>query len=398
VPCLAIAGLNVTPVPRPSGGGRVSGELEEVTTVSQEDFMPLMGIDHVEYYVGNARQAAYYYSKAFGFKVTAYAGPETKVRDRSSWVCEQGDVRYVFTGAMAPDSDIARHVNEHGDGVKDVALRVPDAADAFEQATRRGAEPVSEPEVFEDEQGKVLRAAIKAYGETVHSFVERENYSGPFLPGYRAEEPYPDDGPPVGIQAIDHVVANVELGRMNEMVEYYAKILGFSQLVHFRDDQISTEYTALMSKVMWDGKGRVKFPINEPAEGKKKSQIQEYLEFYRSPGVQHIAMATDDIVTAVDALRQRGVRFIRVPASYYEALRGRIGEIDEDLSDLERLGILADRDEEGYLLQIFTKIQQDRPTVFYELIERHGSKGFGLGNFKELFVAIEREQAERGNL
>jgi 4-hydroxyphenylpyruvate dioxygenase len=367
-------------------------------TAQREDFLPLMGIDHVEYYVGNARQAAFYYSKAFGFRVTAYAGPETKVRDRASWLCEQGDVRYVFTGGMGPESDIVRHVHDHGDGVKDVALRVPDAADAWEQATKRGAQSVLEPTVDEDEHGKVVRASIKAYGETLHSFIERENYSGPFLPGYRVEEPYEDDGPPVGIKAIDHVVCNVPLGEMNRMVEYYANILGFAQLVHFRDDQISTEYTALMSKVMWDGKGRVKFPINEPAEGKKKSQIEEYLEYYRGPGVQHIAMATDDIVSSVDALRQRGIRFIRVPATYYESLKDRIGEIDEDLSELEQLGILADRDEEGYLLQIFTKIQQDRPTVFYELIERHGSRGFGLGNFKELFVAIEREQAERGNL
>jgi 4-hydroxyphenylpyruvate dioxygenase len=364
----------------------------------REDFLPLMGIDHVEYYVGNARQAAFYYSKAFGFRVTAYAGPETKVRDRSSWVCEQGDARYVFTGGMGPESDIVKHVYNHGDGVRDVALRVPDAAHAYEEATKRGAEGAMEPQVFEDEDGKVVRAAIKAYGDTLHSFIERENYSGPFLPGYRAEEPIPDDGPEVGIQAIDHVVCNVALGDMNKMVEYYANILGFSQLVHFRDDQISTDYTALMSKVMWDGKGRVKFPINEPAEGKKKSQIEEYLEFYRGPGVQHIAMVTDDIISTVDALRSRGVKFIRVPATYYEALRGRIGEIEQPIEDIERLGILADRDEEGYLLQIFTKIQQDRPTVFYELIERHGSQGFGLGNFKELFVAIEREQEERGNL
>jgi 4-hydroxyphenylpyruvate dioxygenase len=364
----------------------------------QEDFLPLMGIDHVEYYVGNARQAAYYYSKAFGFKVTAYAGPETKVRDRSSWLCQQNDVRYVFTGGMGPESDVVRHVYEHGDGVRDVALRVPDATDAYEQTTKRGAEGVREPEVIEDEHGKVVRASIKAYGDTLHSFIERENYSGPFLPGFREEEAFPDEGPEVGIQAVDHVVCNVALGDMNRMVEFYANVLGFSQLVHFRDDQISTEYTALMSKVMWDGQGRVKFPINEPAEGKKKSQIEEYLEYYRGLGVQHIAMATDDIIGAVDALRQRGVRFIRVPATYYEALRGRIGEIDQPIEDIERLGILADRDEEGYLLQIFTKIQQDRPTVFYELIERHGSKGFGLGNFKELFVAIEREQAERGNL
>ncbi len=363
-----------------------------------EDFMPLMGIDHVEFYVGNARQAAYYYSRALGFHVTAYAGQETGLRDRASWVVEQGEARYVFTGGLAPDSDVVRHAFEHGDGVKDVALRVPDATHAWEEATARGAESALEPTVLEDDHGKVVRASIKAYGETVHSFIERENYSGVFLPGYRAEEAYQDDAPPVGISAIDHVVANVELGKMNEMVEFYARILGFAQLVHFRDDQISTEYTALMSKVMWDGNGRVKFPINEPAEGKKKSQIEEYLDYYRSPGVQHIAMAVDDIVDAVEALRERGVRFIRVPATYYEDLRGRIGEIDQDVADLERLGILADRDEEGYLLQIFTKIQQDRPTVFFELIERHGSKGFGLGNFKELFVAIEREQADRGNL
>jgi 4-hydroxyphenylpyruvate dioxygenase len=373
-------------------------QTSEVTAVANEDFLPLQGIDHVEYYVGNARQAAYYYSKALGFKVTAYAGPETKVRDRASWVCEQGDARYVFTGGMGPESDIVRHAFEHGDGVKDVALRVPDASQAWEETTKRGAVSALEPTILEDENGKVVRSAIKAYGDTIHSFIERENYSGPFLPGYRAEDAYPDDGPPVGINAIDHVVANVELGKMNEMVDYYARIMGFAQLVHFRDDQISTEYTALMSKVMWDGVGRIKFPINEPAEGKKKSQIEEYLDYYRSPGVQHIAMVTEDIVSTVDALRQRGVKFIRVPATYYEALRERVGEIEEDYSDLERLGVLADRDDEGYLLQIFTKIQQDRPTVFFEVIERHGSKGFGLGNFKELFVAIEREQEERGNL
>ncbi|MBI4260443.1 MAG: 4-hydroxyphenylpyruvate dioxygenase, partial [Actinobacteria bacterium] len=309
--------------------------------MQNDDHMPLMGIDHVEFYVGNARQAAHYYTKVMGFSVTAYAGPETRQRDRASWLLEQGEVRYVFTGAMAPDSPIARHVLEHGDGVRDVALRVPDAAAAWDEALRRGAEGVMEPTVLEDDHGKVQRAAIKAYGDTIHSFVERENYSGPFLPGYRAEDPIPDDGPPVGIMAIDHVVANVELGKMNEFVDYYANILGFTQLVHFRDDQISSEYTALMSKVMWDGTGRVKFPINEPAPGKKKSQIEEYLDYYRSPGVQHIAMATDDVIAAVDALRERGQRFIRVPATYYEALRGRIGEIDEPLDEIERLGILA---------------------------------------------------------
>ncbi|HEV2905721.1 MAG TPA: 4-hydroxyphenylpyruvate dioxygenase, partial [Actinomycetota bacterium] len=320
-----------------------------MATVAQEDFLPLMGIDHVEYYVGNARQAAHYYSKAFGFHVTAYAGPETKQRDRSSWVVEQGEIRYVFTGAMTPESDIARHVFDHGDGVHDVALQVPDAADAWEQATKRGAESALEPTVTEDENGKVVRASIKAYGETLHSFIERENYSGPFMPGYRAEEPYPDDGPPVGLKVIDHVVANVELGKMNEMVDFYARILGFSQLVHFRDDQISTEYTALMSKVMWDGKGRVKFPINEPAEGKKKSQIDEYLEFYRGAGAQHIALITGDILGTVANLKNNGIEFLRVPHAYYEEAPQRVGQINEDLAQLEELGILVDRDDEGYL-------------------------------------------------
>jgi 4-hydroxyphenylpyruvate dioxygenase len=373
---------------------------DETTTNTRptDDVMPLLGIDHVEYYVGNARQAAFFYSKAFGFHVTAYAGPETKVRDRASYVLDQNEARYVFTGAMGPDSPIAQHVLAHGDGVKDVAFRVPDATHAYEYATKQGAPGVMEPTVFDDENGKVVRSTIKAYGDTVHSFIERENYSGVFLPGYRAEEPLPDDGPEVGINLIDHIVCNVELGKMNEWAQFYARVLGFDQLVHFRDDQISSEYTALMSKVMWDGNGRVKLPINEPAPGKKKSQIDEYLEFYRGPGVQHIAMATDDIVTAVDALRRRGVKFIRVPQTYYDQVQEKVGEIDEEWDDIERLNILADRDEEGYLLQIFTKNVQDRPTVFYEVIERRGSRGFGLGNFKELFMAIEREQEERGNL
>jgi 4-hydroxyphenylpyruvate dioxygenase len=373
-------------------------DLDQSAQGAQHDVMPLLGIDHVEYYVGNARQAAYYYSKAFGFHLTAYAGPETKVRDRASYVLEQGEARYVFTGAMGPEGTIAEHVHQHGDGVKDVALRVPDATYAYEYATAQGAEGVLEPSVLEDEHGKVVHAAIAAYGDTVHSFLERENYSGPFLPGYRAEEPLPDDGPDVGIELIDHVVCNVEMGKMNEWAGYYRRILGFDQLVHFRDDQISSEYTALMSKVMWDGIGRVKLPINEPAPGKKKSQIDEYLEFYGGPGVQHIAMLSKDIIKTVSALRQRGVRFIRVPHTYYVDMRTRIGEINEDIEEVERLNILADRDEEGYLLQIFTKNVQDRPTMFYEIIDRHGSRGFGLGNFKELFLAIERDQEERGNL
>jgi 4-hydroxyphenylpyruvate dioxygenase len=282
--------------------------------------------------------------------------------------------------------------------VKDVAFRVPDATYAYEYATKQGASGVLEPTVHEDENGKVVRSAIAAYGETLHSFIDRENYSGLFLPGYRSEAPIPDDGPDVGIELVDHIVCNVELGKMNEWAQFYRKVLGFDQLVHFRDDQISSDYTALMSKVMWDGVGRVKLPINEPAPSKKKSQIDEYLEFYRGPGVQHIAMLSKDIIRTVDALRRRGVRFIRVPQTYYEAMRKRIGKIDESMQDIERLNILADRDEEGYLLQIFTKNVEDRPTMFYEIIDRHGSRGFGLGNFKELFLAIEREQEERGNL
>jgi 4-hydroxyphenylpyruvate dioxygenase len=368
------------------------------TSEQREDVMPLVGIDHVEYYVGNARQAASFYTHAFGFRVSAYCGPETKVRDRASWLLEQGDARFVVTGAMGPESPIAEHVFRHGDGVKDVAFRVPDATYAFEYATRQGATGVLEPIATEDEHGKVVRSTIAAYGDTVHSFIERENYSGPFLPGYRAEEAIPDEGPEVGIELIDHIVCNVELGKMNEWAQFYARILGFDQLVHFRDDQISSDYTALMSKVMWDGVGRVKLPINEPAPSKKKSQIDEYLEFYRGPGVQHLALLSKDIIKTVGALGRRGVRFIRVPKTYYESLRERIGKIDESMDDVERLNILADRDEEGYLLQIFTKNVQDRPTVFYEIIDRHGSRGFGLGNFKELFLAIEREQDERGNL
>ncbi len=368
------------------------------TTETHEDVMPLMGIDHVEYYVGNARQAAYFYTHAFGFRVTAYCGPETKVRDRASYLLEQGEARLVMTGAMGPESPIAEHVFRHGDGVKDVALRVPDATYAYQYATEHGAKGILEPTAIEDESGKVIRSAIAAYGDTIHSFIERDNYSGLFLPGYRVEPALPDQGPEVGIELIDHIVCNVELGKMNEWATFYAEVLGFDQLVHFRDDQISSEYTALMSKVMWDGVGRVKLPINEPAPSKKKSQIDEYLEFYRGPGVQHIALLSKDIIKSVDALGRRGVKFIRVPQTYYESLRQRIGKIDENMEDVERLNILADRDEEGYLLQIFTKNVQDRPTMFYEIIDRHGSKGFGLGNFKELFLAIEREQAERGNL
>ncbi|MGH2531753.1 MAG: 4-hydroxyphenylpyruvate dioxygenase [Thermomicrobiales bacterium] len=370
------------------------------TTVASDphaDHLPLQGIDYVEFYVGNAKQAAHFYRTGFGFKLVAYSGPETKVRDRASYVLEQGDIRFVLTTSLDPDSEIARHVQLHGDGVADVALRVDDAAAAFEAAIGRGAEPVLEPKWIEGKKGAIQKAAIRTYGETIHTFVNRSQYHGAFAPGYvRQEDPLGDQG--VGLKRIDHIVGNVELGKMNEWVRFYANVLGFSQLIHFDDQAISTEYSALMSKVMQDGSGKIKFPINEPAEGKKKSQIEEYLEFYRGPGVQHLALVTDDIVATVEAMRQRGIGFLRIPGSYYAELPERVGEIEESYEALERLGILADRDEDGYLLQIFTKTVQDRPTVFFEIIERHGAQGFGAGNFKALFVALEAEQARRGNL
>ena len=361
------------------------------------DHLPLQGIDHIEFYVGNAKQAAHYYRTGFGFRLVAYAGPETGVRDRASYVLEQGEIRLVLTSALGPEAEIARHVLVHGDGVKDVALRVDDAAAAFEAAVARGAEPILEPTWIEGQKGAIQKATIKTYGDMVHTFVNRSQYHGTFAPGFvRRDDPTGEAG--VGLQRVDHVVGNVELGAMNQWVDFYARVLGFSQLVHFDDAAISTEYSALMSKVMQDGSGKIKFPINEPAEGKRKSQIEEYLDFYRGPGVQHIALVTDDIVATVETMQQRGIGFLRVPGTYYEELPDRIGEIEEDLSALERLGILADRDEDGYLLQIFTKGVQDRPTVFYEVIERHGAQGFGVGNFKALFVALEAEQAQRGNL
>ena len=362
-----------------------------------DDAFPIQGIDHIEFWVGNAKQAAYYYANAFGFTPAAYAGLETGVRDRTSHLVTQGDIRFVLTGALGPDSPIARHVAAHGDGVKDVAFRVPDVDDAYRIALSRGAKGVSEPVVVEDEGGKVVRAAIATYGDTIHSLIQRDEYTGVFLPGFKPADAASEDG--VGLVAIDHVVGNVQLGEMNVWAAYYADIMGFSNLVHFRDDQISTEYTALMSKVMWDGVGRVKLPINEPAKGRKKSQIDEYLEFYRGAGVQHMALQTENILDTVAELRRRDVRFLRVPDNYYEDVRERFADLDEvDVDALRELRILADRDEEGYLLQIFTKPVVDRPTVFFEIIERRGSRGFGLGNFKALFQAIEREQALRGTL
>ena len=361
-----------------------------------DDFMPIDGWDHVELWVGNAKQSAYFYEHAFGFTPVAYAGPETGVRDRASYVLEQGDISLVLTTALREDHEIARHACRHGDGVRDIALAVPDATEAYRQAVQRGARGVDEPHVVEDEFGRVELSAIATYGDTVHTFVDRADYAGPYLPGYKAVEAERQDG--VGLAAIDHCVGNVELGRMNHWVEFYERVFGMTNILHFGDEQIQTEYSALMSKVMTSGNGKIKFPINEPAEGKKKSQIEEYLEFNHGPGVQHIALASENIVKTVETLQERGMIFLATPDAYYEDVTERVGEIDEDYADLRRLKILADRDDDGYLLQIFTKTMQDRPTLFFEVIERHGATTFGEGNFKALFESIEREQALRGNL
>jgi 4-hydroxyphenylpyruvate dioxygenase len=359
--------------------------------------MPLDGWDHVELWVGNAKQAAFYYEQAFGFRRTAYAGPETGVRDRASYVLEQSDVRLVLTSALHPDHEISRHAYTHGDGVKDIALRVPDAGHAYRESVSRGARGVSEPTVHEDEFGKVELATIATYGDVVHTFVTRRDYEGAYLPGYVAQESA-GMGDGVGLLAVDHIVGNVELGHMQEWVEFYERVFGMTEMIHFTDKDITTEYSALMSKVMTDGQGKIKFPINEPAEGKRKSQIDEYLEFNHGPGSQHIAMQSSHIVETVEALQRRGVVFLSTPDTYYDDTPERVGTIDESWDDLRRLRILADRDDDGYLLQIFTKTAQDRPTLFFEVIERHGARGFGDGNFKALFEAIEREQALRGNL
>ncbi|MBC3542202.1 4-hydroxyphenylpyruvate dioxygenase [Rufibacter sediminis] len=361
------------------------------------DFLPLNGTDYIEFYVGNAKQSAYYYQSAFGFELVAYAGPETGVRDRASYVLQQGKIRFVLTTSLLPDSAISEHVRLHGDGVKVMALWVDDAYKSFEETVSRGAKPASEPQTLTDEYGEVKIASIYTYGETIHTFVERKNYTGAFMPGFQPRKS-PVPVAPVGLKHVDHCVGNVGWGEMNTWVDFYAKVMGFQLLLTFDDEDISTEYSALMSKVMSNGNGYVKFPINEPAEGKKKSQIEEYLDYYHSPGVQHIAIATDDIVTTVGELRRRGVEFLSVPSSYYADLLERVGHIDEDLKPLQDLNILVDRDNEGYLLQIFTKPVEDRPTVFYEIIQRKGAKSFGKGNFKALFESIEREQALRGNL
>jgi len=361
------------------------------------DFLPLKGTDHVEFYVGNARQAAHFYRAAFGMALVAYAGPETGRRDRASYVLQQGKVRFVLTTALRSDSEIAAHVSRHGDGVRAIALWVDDARQSWLETTRRGARSIEEPTEISDDHGRVTLASIAAYGDTIHTFVERGHYNGPFLPGYQA---VPSDpvARPAGLLHIDHIVGNVGWNAMNEWVDFYHNVMGFSLYQHFDDRDISTEYSALMSKVMANGNGYVKFPINEPAEGRRKSQIEEYLDFYGGPGVQHIALATGNILETVSQMKQQGVDFLTVPHTYYTELQGRVGKIDEPIEELERLGILVDRDDEGYMLQIFTRPVEDRPTVFYEIIQRKGSRSFGKGNFKALFEAIEREQALRGNL
>ena len=362
-----------------------------------QDFLELWGTDHVEIYVGNAKQSAYYFKTAFGFQEVAYAGLETGVSDRTSYVLQQDKIRLVITSSMVKDGDINRHLNEHGDGVKFVALWVPDATKAFYETTKRGAKPFQEPKVMEDANGRVITSGIYTYGETVHMFVERNEYDGPFLPGYVARSPKYQPSP-VGLKYIDHMVGNVDWGQMNTWVKFYAEVMGFSQIISFDDKDISTEYTALMSKVMSNGNGRIKFPINEPAEGKKRSQIEEYINFYNGAGVQHLALATDNIIHTIHELRERGVEFLDVPDTYYDDLKDRVGAIDEDMNVLKRYKILVDRDDEGYLLQLFTKPLMDRPTVFIEIIQRKGATSFGKGNFKALFEAIEREQEHRGTL
>ena len=371
-------------------------QLEKVVPQA-DDFLPLLGTDHVELYVGNAKQAAYYYMSAWGFQPLAYKGLETGSKDTVSYVLEQDKIRLVLTSPLSKDGPINEHINKHGDGVKTVAIWVDDATKSWKETTGRGGVSCMEPSTFKDENGEVVLSGIHTYGETLHVFVERKNYKGVFMPGYKAWNPaYQPQS--VGLKFIDHMVGNVGWNEMNKWVEFYAKVMGFAQLVSFDDKDISTDYTALMSKVMSNGNGRIKFPINEPAEGRKKSQIEEYIDFYNGAGVQHIAVATDNIIETVTTLKNRGVDFLTVPNTYYETVLDRVGKIDEDLAPLRDLGILIDRDDEGYLLQIFTKPVLDRPTMFFEIIQRKGAKSFGKGNFKALFEAIEREQELRGTL
>lgn len=367
-------------------------------TISQADFLPLQATDYVELYVGNAKQAAHYYMSAFGFGALGYAGPETGVKDRASYALRQNKLTIVLTTPIRSGNEIADHIYKHGDGVKHLALRVDDARDAWEQTIRRGAISYMEPQILSDGEGQVIMSGIHIYGDTVHLFIERKNYTGAFIPGYRKWENENFKPQSTGLLYVDHCVGNVGWKGMNKWVKFYEEVMGFKNILSFDDDDISTEYSALMSKVMSNGNGFVKFPINEPAEGKRKSQVEEYLELYGGEGVQHVAMATANIVQTVTELKSRGVEFLQVPTSYYDDLLDRVGPIEEDLGPLKELGILVDRDDEGYLLQLFSKPVQDRPTLFFEIIQRKGAKSFGKGNFKALFEAIEREQAARGNL
>ena len=361
------------------------------------DTFPINGTDYIEFFCGNAKQSSLFFQHVLGFRLVAYRGPETGVRNRASYLLQQDKIRFVLTSPLGPDGGIAEHVRKHGDGVRDFAFWVDDARDAYAKAIERGAVSIHEPEVTSDADGEVIIAAIGTYGDTIHSIVERRNYHGLFLPGFvPVQSNYSSVS--TGLKYVDHCVGNVELGRMNYWVEYYSRVLGFYNLLSFDDKQISTEYSALMSKVMSNGNGRIKFPINEPAAGKKKSQVEEYLDFYGGPGIQHIAIATDDIVKTVGELKRRGMEFLSIPASYYDTVLDRVGKIDEDLAPLAELGILVDHDDEGYLLQVFSKPIQDRPTLFVEIIQRKGAKSFGAGNFKALFESLEREQALRGNL
>jgi 4-hydroxyphenylpyruvate dioxygenase len=369
--------------------------------MSSRDIMPLRRIDHVRFFVGNARQSAYFYRNAFGFDVVAYAGLETRLRHEAGYVLRQGTITFVLVSPLGPEHPESQRLVQHGDGVQDIALEVDDVTTAYDTATKRGARGLTPPTLLEDEHGVYEYATIAAYGDTTHSFVNRDRYRGVFAPGYQPLDPErysPHTYHQTGLRAIDHIVANVEEGKMDQWVHFYQEVMGFTQLVHFDDKDISTEYSALMSKVVQGGNGRIKFPINEPARARRRSQIEEYLQFYQGPGVQHIALATKDIISTVRTLRNNDVSFLRVPQTYYDLLPQRVGPIDENLKDLADLGILADRDDEGYMLQIFTKPVGDRPTLFFEVIERHGSRSFGKGNFKALFEAIEREQALRGTL
>ncbi len=373
-------------------------QLEEKEPAAGKDFLPLNGTDYIEFYVGNARQAAFFYRAAFGMKWTAYSGPETGNRECASYVVEQGKIRFVLTTPLSPEHHISDHIRRHGDGVKDIALSVDDAEQAYRETTIRGAPGVAGAVTLRDQYGEIRKASIATYGDTIHSFVERKDYKGAFMPGFTPVKEEDVAARPIGLKHVDHIVGNVGWGQMNRWVHFYETAMGFRVYQSFDDKDISTEYSALMSKVMANGNERIKFPLNEPAAGRARSQIEEYLDYYRGPGVQHIAMATDNIIKTVSSMRNRGVEFLKVPPTYYEALLERVGKIDEPSEELADLGILVDRDDEGYMLQIFTRPVTDRPTLFYEIIQRKGSRGFGKGNFKALFEAIEREQALRGNL